>query len=249
MIKIAICDDEKQDRKKLHGMINKYMENLNMEYCLRQFESGEQFLTSGYIPDILFVDILMNEKDGIQVGMELKRTNRNILIIYITNISHKMLIAVNQVHSFGYLVKPVTENDVFGMMNDIFRQMDVRSSENEDENIISFVLDEKGIIRLHAMEIYYFEYSDHKVKIVTKDNSYICRDRISDVAHRMEKYGFAMSHQSFVVNLYYVEKMSKTMLHMKNGAQVYLAQRRVATLKKQLMLTARNSVDDGGSKG
>ena len=84
---------------------------------------------------------------------------------------------------------------------------------------------------------------------MTKDKVYICKDKITDIAEKMEKFGFAMSHQSFVVNLFYVEKMSKTMLQMKNGAQVYLAQKRVATLKRQMMITARKLGDDGGDEG
>lgn len=249
MIKIAICDDDKKDRKKLKELLDRYMRSMRLEYYLCQFDSGEKFLASCYLPDVLFIDILMKGKDGIQVALEIKRTNRNILIVYITNVSHKMGIAVNQVHSFGYLVKPVVEEDVFNMMNDIFRQMNVKSIESKDENIVSFLLEEKGILRLHVMDIYYFEYNDHRVKVVTKDNIYICKDKITDIAERMAKFGFSMSHQSFVVNLFYVEKMSKTMLYMKNGAQVYLAQKRAATLKKQMMITARKSSDNGGYEG
>ncbi|GFI03910.1 transcriptional regulatory protein YpdB [Lachnospiraceae bacterium] len=249
MIRIAICDDDKKDRNRLCGLIDKYMESKKIEYYLFQFESGENFLASNCLPDVLFIDILMDGKDGIQVALEYKRINRNILIVYITNVSHKMGIAVNQVHSFGYLVKPVVEDDVFKMMDDIFQQMNVNFIEREDENIVSFVLEEKEILRLHAMDIYYFEYFDHRVKVVTKDKVYICKDKITDIAEKMEKFGFAMSHQSFVVNLFYVEKMSKTMLQMKNGAQVYLAQKRVATLKRQMMITARKLGDDGGDEG
>ena len=64
----------------------------------------------------------------------------------------------------------------------------------------------------------------------------------------MKPYGFAMSHQSFVVNLYYVDKISNQMLIMKNGDKVYLAQKRASALRKQLMQIAKESINRGGSK-
>lgn len=52
--------------------------------------------------------------------------------------------------------------------------------------------------------------------------------------------------ENFVVNLHYVDKISGAMLIMRNGTQVYLAQKRTAALRKQLMMNARKAIHRGG---
>ncbi|MBD5549305.1 MAG: response regulator transcription factor [Lachnospiraceae bacterium] len=247
MIKIAICDDDRDDRQKLDGMIQKYAAGAKEDFCTRQFESGEQLVDSDFIPDILFLDIMMNRKDGIQIGMEIKNIKNDILIVYTTNISHNMAVALNKVHSFGYLIKPIVEEEFFDMLSGAIRQ--IKSNHTESRNIISFVSSGNKVIYLHAMDVYYFEYVNRQVRAVTKDGSFVCKETISEMAKRMEKYGFAMSHQSFVVNLYHVDSISGQMLIMKNGARVYLAQKRMSAIKHRLILLARKSIGDGGYNG
>ncbi len=244
MIKIAVCDDEKKDRDDLEKLIRKYLTTLPEKCILRLFESGEQFLKSGFVPDILFLDIIMHEKDGIQVGAEIKRKNPNVMIIYTTNLNEKMAVAFNQIHSFGYLIKPIAEKELFQMMSDAL----IQTNHNSDRDTVTFLSENNTSIRLRVKDIYYFEYCDRRVKIFTTEDTYICKEKINDIAKRMEQYGFAMSHQSFVVNLYYVDRISDQMLIMKNGAKVYLAQKRTAAFRKQLMQIAKNSINNGGSK-
>lgn len=243
MIKIAVCDDEKKDRERLQIFIQEYIKESEEKYSLQLFESGEELLNSGYIPDILFLDIIMNEKDGIQVGAELKKRNSDINIIYITNFNEKMAVAFNRIHSFGYLIKPVVKEELFRMMSDAVIQV------NRNINMVTFLSNDNTIINLKVMDIYYFEYCNRRVKIFTTDDTYICKKKINNIAEKMKRYGFSMSHQSFVVNLYYVEKISNQMLIMKNGAKVYLAQKRASAFRKQLMYVAKNSINSGGSKG
>lgn len=244
MIKIAVCDDEKKDRDNLEKLVKKYLTGLPEKCYLLSFESGEQFLKSGFIPDILFLDIIMNKKDGIQVGAEIKRKSANIIIIYTTNLNEKMAVAFNQLHSFGYLVKPIVEKELFQMMSDAL----VQAEHNLRGNTVTFLSENNTSIRLQVMDIYYFEYCNRRVKIYTTEDTYICKEKINDIANRMEQYGFAMSHQSFVVNLYYVDRISAQMLIMKNGTKVYLAQKRASAFRKQLMQIAKNSISSGGSK-
>lgn len=64
----------------------------------------------------------------------------------------------------------------------------------------------------------------------------------------MREYEFMMSHQSFVVNLYCIEKFADQALIMKNGDTVYLAQKRTAAIRKRLMQLANELGQDGGKR-
>lgn len=103
------------------------------------------------------------------------------------------------------------------------------------QEMVTFLSEQHTVIRLWCSEILYFEYQNRKIKIVTVEKEYICiNEKISDIAEKMKPYGFAMCHQSFVVNLYEIEKIGTQELIMKNGDRVYLAQKRAAAIRKEL---------------
>lgn len=245
MIKIAICEDEKDDCIRIQNFVETYATQNRIDYCLELFTSGEHFLESRFIPDILFLDIMMNKKDGIQVGDDIRRRKEKIIIIYTTSLSEKMAIAFNQIHSFGYLVKPIEENAFYKMLSDAIMQV----QEIKKTDTVTFLSENNTIINLLVTDIYYFEYLDRKIKIAAKDGTYICiKEKIGDIAEKMDKYGFAMSHQSFVVNLYYVDKITLQTLLMRNGDEVSLAQKRASSFRKRLMKIAKESMNNGGCK-
>lgn len=246
MIKIAICDDEKRDRERLQKLVYEFAQKYEQTYEIEIFESGEEYMDRGFVADILFLDIMMNNKDGIQIGEEVRKQKGNTIIIYTTNLTEKMAIAFNRIHSFGYLMKPIKNAELFQMMSDAIEQVEKNGQSNKV--IVTFLSENNTIIQLPVEDIFYFEYYERKVKIVTKDRHYICKEKITDIAEKMREYEFMMSHQSFVVNLYCVDRFAEQALIMKNGDMVYLAQKRTAAIRKRLMQLANELGQDGGRR-
>ncbi len=244
MIKFAVCEDDKQDRELLQMHIEKYANEKKLEYNLRMYDSAEKFCEAKFSPDILFLDILMNEKDGIQLGREIKKEKDNIVIIYTTNLKEKMTTAFNQIHSFGYLLKPIEKKSLFCMLDDAISEL----NKNMYIHTVTFESQHNTLITLNVMDIYYFEYTNRRIRIVTKKRNYICiKEKISDIAEKMEPYGFIMSHQSFVVNLYYIDRIAEPMLIMENGDEVYLAQKRASAVRNGLVQVINSTVSHGVS--
>lgn len=198
MIRVAICGDEKDDREEIFKLIQQHELSAREEYHIELFDSGDHLLKSGFRPDILILDMNMGECDGIQIGEVIRNCYAGTIIIYITIIRDKMSEAINRIHSFGYLVKPVVKKDLFRIMSDAVEQ--VKRSNNVP--YVTFLSENKAVINLAVTDIYYFEYCYRKIKIVAKDKTYTCiQEKISDIAEKMQPYGFAVSHQSFGVNL------------------------------------------------
>ncbi len=68
MLTIGICDDEKEIREKIKNVVEKTMFDDDRDYRIKTFSSGEEVLdeTDGEI-DILFLDILMGDINGMDV--------------------------------------------------------------------------------------------------------------------------------------------------------------------------------------
>jgi len=131
-----------------------------------------------------------------------------------------------------------TEKDRNAIMQ-LFRKGGIKGEvffeETLDQSKVTFMLENHTLIRLRCRDILYFEYINRKIRIVTRDKEYTCiNEKISDIARIMGPYGFAMCHQSFVVNLYEIENVLTQELIMKNGDTVYLAQKRASAIRKEL---------------
>lgn len=236
MLKIAICDDDRRDRQPLFELIREHANCYKKNYDIQMFESGERYLESGYIADILFLDIVMNRKDGIQIGEEIKEKRKDAIIIYTSNLSEKIMTAFNMVHSFGFLVKPVIKEELFSVLSDAVEQIEYRK--NRGKEVVTFPSEDNTVIELSVDNIMYFEYRNRKVVIKTKEKEYFCKMKMKEIEEKMQKYNFVMSHRSFVVNLYGVERFAEQALVMKNGDMVCLSQKRASTVRKQLMQLA-----------
>ncbi len=121
MIKIAVCDDDRIDGEIIGRLLDQYALDHNQEILLRIFESGEKFLASKYIPDILLLDIFMYEKDGIQIGTEVREKYPDMIVIYTTNLKEKIMVAFNQLHVYGYLVKPINQEELYPILDDAIK--------------------------------------------------------------------------------------------------------------------------------
>ena len=120
-MQIAICDDEESVRKILEEKIKQY--NPNGETV--SYSSGEQLLLAENPPDILFLDIQMPKKNGMEIARELRKKSEKMILIFVTAIQEYVFEAFD-VGAFHYLVKPFSEEK--------FREVIKRAIKQYEEN-------------------------------------------------------------------------------------------------------------------
>lgn len=112
MIKIAICDDDTEELKHIHDMINMWASSHGSTIRIYSFEKGESLLNSVIIDnayDLYILDILMPEVDGIELGAKLRTqetSGYDVPIIYLTS-SPEFAVESYEVRAFYYFLKPV----------------------------------------------------------------------------------------------------------------------------------------------
>ena len=68
--------------------------------------------------DIAFLDIIMDDSDGISLAMEIKRMQPDCKIVFISS-SRDFALEAFQVYASGYLLKPVTKDEIISVLNNI----------------------------------------------------------------------------------------------------------------------------------
>lgn len=224
MIKIGICDDDNNIVSKIKTYINEYPKE---KFIINTYNSGEELLSLKEKFDVIFLDIDMIGIDGIETAKRLRLYDKDVKIIYVTSYGDYRNLAF-KVHAFSYLNKPISKEEIFNELDEI-----ISYSNNKEEELLLLDSNE-GIVRVKPSDIYYFEYFDRKVKIKTLNKTYIIKDKITNVAKKMESYDFVMPHKSFTVNLYYVKSIKAYDIYIVDGSIIPLSQKKSVAFRESL---------------
>jgi DNA-binding LytR/AlgR family response regulator len=224
MYTIAVCDDEKIITSELKKIIEEWNSTVQVE-C---FISGEELIQNYHPYHAVFLDIDMKGINGIETGKRIRQMDKETKIIYLT--AYRDYVAgAFEVHAFQYLLKPIRKNVVWDTLDEMFRYIKTP----EKKNIMDFQT-VKGIVCLSTETIYYFEYSNRRIRIVEEKEEYYMVEKISNVLNRMKEFGFSMPHQSFVVNMLHVKNIKNQQIYLDNDMIVPISQKKQKAWKQEL---------------
>lgn len=224
MKRIAVCDDEKCMRDQMR----EYLKDLEPVFQADYYESGNALLDAGIFYDVIFLDIDMRGLTGIDTARIWRSKDKKAKIIYVTAYEDFREYAFS-VHAFGYLVKPVSREKIQALLQEA---MDYEQEEAVGPKV-RFQTDE-GFREFPVRDICYFEYANRKIKLVTTECLFHMRGSIGDIAVKMESFGFAVPHKSFVVNLHHVKNLKGYDMFMTNGEILPLSQKKSAEFREML---------------
>ena len=224
MLRVAICDDDENTLRRTETMLQKYPK---AEITTDAYVSGEALLASGKRYDILLLDIDMGELNGIETARRVREADKEVKLIYVTNYSDYTIFAF-AVHAFAYLLKPLNEEELYAQLDEALSY-----GLPKREWTLEFQAKE-GIVRVVSSRILYFEYLERQVVLHTVEGQWHLKRRITEVAREMEKYGFAMPHKSFSVNLYAVVSIRNYEILLTDGTLIPLSQKKSVEFRRAL---------------
>ena len=160
MLKIAICDDERYFQTIIKEILINYQEQKNIPLSIDIFESGKELLKLEIELvryNIVFLDIKMDEIDGILTAQTIRDVNKDIFIVFITAFVDYSLEGY-KVDAIRYILK---NNEsfyytVFECMDAILEKMNYKYS----KKIFNFM---EGRKTIHTNRILYIESKLHKL--------------------------------------------------------------------------------------
>lgn len=223
MLFIAVCDDEANVRFRMAEWIGEFEKLSKVEV----FESGEQLLASENSYQLIFLDIDMKGISGIDTARALRKRDKKVKIVYVTAYEDFREYAFS-VHAFAYLVKPISKKRVHSILQEALEY-----TEEDPDQILKFET-EQGFLEIGSKDIYYLEYLNRKIRMVTKAGEIWMRGGIRSMEERLEKDGFAMPHKSFIVNFYHVKNLKGYDILLTDGTIIPLSQKKSSAFREKL---------------
>lgn len=193
-LKIAVCDDVKEDREGL----KRDLSEIWAEAEIVTFADGAEVLghfQRGDFFDLVFLDIIMGEKDGIEVGRKLRRFAPDIAIVYVS-CSREFGPEAFENNALHYLTKPYQTEGL--------REVEKRFSEKRK----AVVHLEKGNQEIPLHMIGYIESAHNNLEI------HLITGKVLTVRSSLWKFmdnldeRFLRINRGVVVNMEAVDKMN-----------------------------------------
>ena len=224
MIKIAICEDEKEQQDLLKTHINQIFKDLPINYSLDIFNSGEELLKN--YPkniDIFLIDIQLNEINGMDTARKIRETDNKAEIIFITSLIEYALEGY-EVRAYRYLIKPVKYGDLKMHILNCIKEIDIKNRH--------IIIKEQGNrIKLDISEITYIEVQKENITIHTLNQTYETKGTMNNIEKEINCSRFYRCHKSFLVNLEHIKSIKQYIAILENGEEVPISRYRFKDTK------------------
>jgi len=241
-LRIAICDDDKEELARISSFLEKYQREHNAPLTYKAFHSGVELLSTVKSGDyaLYLLDVIMPAVNGVEVAKEIRSFDTEAKIVFLTS-SPEFAVASYTVKAMDYILKPVEEGRLFGVLNEL-----MTDSQKPQEGLT--VKAKNGITRILFSRLVYVEVVNKQVYFHLADNS------VREVTARLSEFEqtllarpeFMRVHRSYIVNLFQINELTSNGLTTHQGNRIPVSRALYKEVRnayvKQLFCEERNTL-------
>ncbi len=210
-MRIAICDDEQRIREEFHRRVSDYFVQNHIVCEICDFETGGSFAAVNNQFDLVFMDYLLEDGNGIDFVAQIREHNQNLLVVFLTVYAEHAIESI-PLDPFRYLVKPVSDELL---------------TEALDSFVKLYRYNRKIIVPtagktyyVNADDVMYIEADKKYTSVRTVSGEYRCTKSISEFQAEINNAHFFKTHRSYILNMKYVSSIEKKTVVLSNGEKV-----------------------------
>lgn len=236
MLEIAVCEDERYQQARIEELLYNVGKKRGIPVEVDVYDNGERLLNAvnkGARYDLIYLDIMMGDMNGVQVADRLRERDRITQVVYVTGYGQYVKESMRTMPS-GYLTKPVDPKE--------FEDTFVRISSwiGQSDEYYHFISN-KAPCKVLTRDIIYFKSSLRLVEIVCKEKSYEIYMKLEKIEEDMQRSSsvFLRIHQSFMVNYKYISRIAHNTVSLCTGGELPMSRRRKAQVEQVLKRLGR----------
>jgi DNA-binding LytR/AlgR family response regulator len=197
-INCLIIDDDKLSAIALQKLIEEHSD-LKLLNTIDNYEDAFSFLNSNHNVDLVFLDIDINGKSGIELMSKLKSHP----FIIITTAFEQFAFIAFEMGVVDYLKKPITVTrfkKAIDRFTGIISQKEIKEVADNKLEVLIF-RSGRSVCQVQLQNVLYFESARDYVKIVMENDVKIILITLKEVLIKTAGAGFVQIGKSFVVNV------------------------------------------------
>lgn len=212
MIKIGICDDDKNFRTLLAEAIRRE----DSESFIYEYSTGETLIQDEENDlDLLFLDIQLPGISGNKASEIMKKKNKDLILVFVSGI-YLPTPESFCVQPYRYLLKQSNPSEIQRELGTILTYT------KEQKGKKYFIAEDDGMYqKIDIDEILYFSIIRRGCEIHILQNGtgkiLRTRKRIQEIEEELKREYFCRIHKSFLVNPRYITEVKKSEIKMDNN--------------------------------
>ena len=210
-LRFAVVEDRLPDAQRLESLLRLAFGGGQPLVC-DHYESGDAFLAAFPSKEyqVIFLDICMEGTNGIETARILRRTDPDLLLVFVTS-SPEYVWDAFPVHPFDYLLKPYREEKLFQLADELRRVL--FRAEPELEVRIA-----RQQVHLPLRKIQYAMAQNHYVRIVSDDGECRAVSTFSQVEQLLRaQENFIVCNRGVILNMDKVLRLDSDCFEMLDG--------------------------------
>lgn len=237
MKNIAVVEDEDRAAELLLSYIDQYEQTSGQKFHVVRFKTATEFLADyRSVYAVVFMDIQMPQMNGMDGAVELRRRDKTVSIIFITNLVQYAQKGY-EVDAVSFLVKPVSYFD-FSMK--FKKALDIYVMNEERSITVNLP---GGLCRISTDKLMYVEIMNHRLYYHLIDDVIEMTGVLSAVEHELSAYGFLRCNKCYLVNPKFVVGVKGSDVQVGNRVLQVSRPRRAAFLAELANWYAGNGTD------
>ena len=241
-MRIAICDDEKKELETIMNHLNEYKLKNRTNFVYSIFDNpldliGEIRNNARY--DILFLDILFPNLNGIEVAKEIRTYDESVNIIFISS-SPEFAIDSYTVNAYYYTTKPLSLDDFTKILDRLITKIQHQKKE------FRIVKSNANLIRVDFNSLEYCEVINKTIYYHLNDQTIInSSESMSELADSLLNYSqFIKPHRSYIVNMQFIKKVTSKTIEMESGCIIPIPHGKSRSVKQSFLDFSIESMKD-----
>lgn len=215
MLKIALCDSNKNCIRRYAQLISKITEKHNILFELSYFYTGESLLFQ-YIDiheqfDIIYIDANLKGINGMETVKTIREYDNNVQIIFLTDSNHYVYDAFD-VNASQYLIKENTTEERF---EEVFLRTVNLCTKNKYD-LFSFEFDGNLNI-LPLNDISFFEVWKRIITVNYQNKTSKFYDSLDQLELKLGQKNFIRVHRSYLVNMSFISSFNQQNIVLKTS--------------------------------
>ena len=242
MIKLIIVDDEKMSRLTLRKLLEMYCPSVEI---IAEAENATEatVLARELKPDLIFLDVAMPGKNGIDFLKEQEEINFEVIFV---TAHDKYVLQAIRFAAVDYLQKPVEEKLLVTAVSNAAKRIQQKSTSQHIETFLHNMKHQtgqqplqlcipsvKGFQVVELSDIIYCEAGNTYTNIHFKDGKKILASRpLMDYEMMLQDSLFFRTHKSFLINMKHIhenQKVADGFVTKRNGKQLEVSRRKKET--------------------
>jgi len=229
VFRVAICDDNITEGRHVLELARQVLRQRDLEADFAVFADPDELLadirTKNRRYDLLLLDMLFADTNGIRLAETLRDNGERGAIIYTTS-SRDYAIDGYRVQASDYLLKPIELNALAASINRVLRRHD------------TLLVEADGMMRsIPVSDILYAESVGNYVALQLTGQGEPVRMRatLSEALQKLGTNRFARCHKGYLVNLGQVREVRTSHLLLHSGDTIPLGRQYRTDLQKQIL--------------